>query len=53
MCSELFDDREIQPQLETAFKKKSATAAEFLAPVLATNLALAYPVAALIAALII
>ena len=53
MCSELFDDREIQAQLETAFKKNSATAAEFLAPVLATNLALAYPVAALIAALII
>lgn len=53
MCGELFDDKEIQNQLQTAFKESMAKATGYLAPVLVANLGLAYPVAAIIAALII
>jgi len=53
MCGELFDDKEIQNQLQTAFKESVGKGAGFLTPVLAANLALAYPVAVIIAAMII
>lgn len=64
MCSELFDDQLIQTQCQTLltenlgkvageFKNNLGKLAGALTPILATNLQLAYPIAAILAVLII
>ncbi|SKB13870.1 conserved hypothetical protein [Planktothrix sp. PCC 11201] len=64
MCTDIFDDQEIQTQFQSllqenlgkvagGFKANLGKLAGALTPILATNLHLAYPIAAILAALII
>lgn len=53
MCGELFDDAELKEKFLAAFKEGSDQSVALLAPILVTNLGMAYAIAMFIAVLIV